>query len=104
MIASDYINRGTVAVRRLSAIAGFANYHADCARLSGVPSEWVLYLRRKTLCRLTDHHSKLKDDLEFRKPLSVRVGLGFLPSAKPSNGPNVPKSESESFAEMAISA
>jgi hypothetical protein len=32
---------------------------------------------------------------------TYNIGLGFLPSAKPSNGPKI---ESESFAEIAISA
>ena len=52
---------------------------------------------------MIDHYSKLKDDLEFRKQVAVRVGIGFeLPSEKPSIGPNGPKIESERPAEVAV--
>ncbi len=54
---------------------------------------------------VTDHYRKLKDDLEFRKEVTVRVGLGFeLPSKKTVVGPNGPKIETELLQEMAASA
>ena len=53
---------------------------------------------------MTDHYSKLKDDLEFRKEVAVRVGLGFeLPSKKTVVGPSGPKLETEALQEMAAS-
>jgi len=53
---------------------------------------------------VTDHYSKLKDDLEFRKEVAVRAGLGFeLPSKKTVFGPNGPKIETEALQVMAAS-
>jgi hypothetical protein len=53
---------------------------------------------------VTDDYSKLKDDLEFRKEVVVRVGLGFeLPSKKTVIGLNGPKIETEPVPEMAAS-
>jgi hypothetical protein len=47
---------------------------------------------------------KFKDDLEFRREVAVRVGLGFeLPSGKTVVGPNGPKIETEAFQEIAAS-
>jgi hypothetical protein len=47
----------------------------------------------------------LKDDLEFRKEVTVRVGLGFeLLSKNTVVGLNGPKIETEALQEMAASA
>jgi hypothetical protein len=47
----------------------------------------------------------LRDDLEFRKEVAVRVGLGFeLPSQKTVIRPNGPKIETKPDSEMAACA
>jgi integrase len=54
---------------------------------------------------VTDHYGKLKDDLEFQKEVTARVGLGFeLPSQKSVVGLNRTKIETKPFQEMAASA
>ena len=43
---------------------------------------------------MTDSYSKFKYDVEFRKQVVEKVGLGFeLPSANTGVGPNGPKLE-----------
>ena len=52
---------------------------------------------------MTDSYSKLKDDVEFRKQVAEKVGLGFeLPSEKAVVGPNGPKLEVGPVEELAV--
>ncbi|MGC2528963.1 MAG: hypothetical protein WA639_14535 [Candidatus Acidiferrum sp.] len=52
---------------------------------------------------MTDSYSKLKYDVEFRKQVVEKVGLGFeLPSANTGVGPNGPKLEVGPVAELAV--
>jgi hypothetical protein len=71
---------------------------------NGVPDDLIPFWLGHAGKSVTDHYSKLKDDLEFRKEVAVRVGLGFeLPSKKTVIGLNGPKIESEAFQGMAAS-
>jgi len=52
---------------------------------------------------LTDSYSKLRHDVEFRKRVALKVGLGFeLPSPKAVVGPNGPKIEVGAVQELAV--
>lgn len=83
----------------------FRRFRVTHLRRNGVPEDLVHFWLGHAAGSVTDHYSKLKDDLEFRKRVAVRVGLGFeLPSEKQSIGPNGPKLNSEPLSEMAISA
>lgn len=83
----------------------FRRFRVTHLRRSGVPEDLIHFWLGHAAGSVTDHYSKLKDDLEFRKQVAVRVELGFeLPSAKPSIGPNGPKIESEQLEEVAVSA
>jgi integrase len=82
----------------------FRRFRVTHLRRNGVPEDLIHFWLGHAAASVTDHYSKLKDDLEFRKQVAVRVGLGFeLPSEKPSIGPNGPKIESEPLLEMAVS-
>jgi hypothetical protein len=52
---------------------------------------------------VTDHYRKLKNDLEFRKEVAVRVGLGSSFRPQDVIGLNGPKIESEALQEIAAS-
>jgi len=52
---------------------------------------------------MTDSYSKLKYDVEFRKQVVDKVGLGFeVPSEKAVVGPNGPKLEVGPVEELAV--
>ena len=54
---------------------------------------------------VTDDYSKLEQDVEFRKQVVEKVGLGFdLPMKNASLAPNAPKIESEPVLEMVATA
>jgi hypothetical protein len=55
--------------------------------------------------RSGDRYSKLKQDVEFRKAVAEKIGLGFeLPAKTRVVGANGPKIEFQSVPEMAASA
>jgi hypothetical protein len=68
-----------------------------------VPDDLINYWVGHAGKNVTDAYSKLKLDLEFRKQVAQRVGLGFdLPSPKNVIGPNGPKIETEPVPEMTV--
>jgi integrase len=83
----------------------FRRFRVTHLRKNGVPEDLIHFWLGHAGKTVTDDYSKLKDDLEFRKEVAVRVGLGFeLPSRKTIVGPNGPKIETELLQEMAASA
>ena len=82
----------------------FRRFRITHLRKKGVPEDLIHFWLGHTGKSVTDHYSKLKDDLEFRKEVAVRVGLGFeLPSNKTVVEPDGPKIETEALQEMAAS-
>jgi hypothetical protein len=82
----------------------FRHFRITHLRKKGVPEDLIYFWLGHAGKTVTDHYSKLKDDLEFRKEVAVRVGLGFeLPSKKTVVGPSGPKLETEALQEMAAS-
>jgi integrase len=82
----------------------FRRFRITHLRKNGVPEDLIHFWLGHAGTSVTDHYSKLKDDLEFRKEVAVRAGLGFeLPSRKTEVGPNGPKIESEAFPELTAS-
>jgi len=52
---------------------------------------------------VTDSYSKLKDDVEFRKQVALKVGLGFeVPSERAVVGPNGPRLKVKTDQELAV--
>lgn len=83
----------------------FRRFRVTHLRRNGVPEDLIHFWLGHAGTSVTDDYSKLKDDLEFRKEVATRVGLGFeLPSKKTAIGPNGPKIETEALQEMAASA
>jgi len=83
----------------------FRRFRITHLRKNGVPDDLIHFWLGHAGKSVTDDYSKLKDDLEFRKEVAVRVGLGFeLPSKRTVIGPNGPKVETEPFPERAVSA
>jgi integrase len=83
----------------------FRRFRITHLRKNGVPEDLIHFWVGHAGKRVTDGYSKLKDDLEFRKEVAVRVGLGFeLPAPKTVIGPNGLKIETEPLQEMAASA
>jgi integrase len=83
----------------------FRRFRITHLRKNGVPDDLIHFWLGHAGKSVTDDYSKLKDDLEFRKEVAVRVGLGFeLPSKRIVIGPNGPKIETEPLPEPAVSA
>jgi integrase len=83
----------------------FRRFRVTHLRRNGVPEDLVHFWLGHAGTSVTDHYSKLKDDLEFRKQVAIRVGLGFeLPSKKLSIGLSGPKIETEPLQETIASA
>jgi len=83
----------------------FRRFRITHLRKKGVPEDFVHFWLGHAGKSVTDHYSKLKDDLEFRKEVTDRVGLGFeLPSQKTVVGLNGSKIETQTLQEMAASA
>ena len=82
----------------------FRRFRVTHLRKSGVPEDLIHFWLGHAGKSVTDDYSKLKDDLEFRKEVAVRVGLGFeLPSEKVAVGLNGPKTETEFLQETVAS-
>jgi integrase len=83
----------------------FRRFRITHLRKNGVPEDLINYWVGHAGKSVTDAYSKLKLDLEFRKQVAERVGLGFeLPSQKTVIGPNGPKIETEPVPEMTACA
>lgn len=83
----------------------FRRFRVTHLRRNSVPEDLIHFWLGHAAGSVTDHYSKLKDDLEFRKEVAIRVGLGFeLASKKTGIGPNGPKIEAGALQEMAASA
>jgi integrase len=83
----------------------FRRFRITHLRKKGVPEDLIHFWLGHAGKSVTDHYSKLRDDLEFRKEVTVRVGLGFeLPSQKTVVGLNGPKIETKPLQEMAASS
>lgn len=82
----------------------FRRFRVTHLRKNGVPEDLIHFWVGHAGKTMTDHYSKLKDDLEFRKEIANRIGLGFeLPSGKAVVGPNGPKIGIEALRETAAS-
>jgi hypothetical protein len=83
----------------------FRRFRITHLRKNGVPDDLIHFWLGHAGKSVTDDYSKLKEDLEFRKEVAVRVGLGFeLQSKRTVIGPNGPKVETEPLPERAVSA
>jgi integrase len=83
----------------------FRRFRITHLRKNGVPEDLIHFWVGHAGKSVTDDYSKLKDDLEFRKEVAVRVGLGFELSAQETAiGPNGPKTETEPLQQMAATA
>lgn len=83
----------------------FRRFRTTHLRKNGAPEDLIHFWIGHAGKSVTDDYSKLRDDLEFRKEVAVRVGLGFeLPSQKTVIGPNGPKIETKPDSEMAACA
>ncbi|HKV28204.1 MAG TPA: site-specific integrase [Candidatus Acidoferrales bacterium] len=61
----------------------FRRFRVTHLRRNSVPEDLIHFWLGHAAGSVTDHYSKLKDDLEFRKQVALRVGLGFeLPFEK----------------------
>ena len=68
-----------------------------------MPDELIRFWLGHAGRTMTDSYSKLKYDVEFRKQVVEKVGLGFeLPSANTALGPNGPKLEVGPIEELAV--
>jgi integrase len=82
----------------------FRRFRVTHLRKNGVPEDLIHFWLGHAGKSVTDDYSKLKDDLEFRKEVAIRVGLGFeVPSKNAVVGPNGPKIETELLQETAAS-
>jgi len=55
----------------------FRRFRVTHLRRNGVPEDLIHFWLGHAGKSVTDHYSKLKNDLEFRKEVAVRAGLGF---------------------------
>jgi integrase len=83
----------------------FRRFRVTHLRKNGVPEDLIHFWACHAERSVTDDYSKLKDDLEFRREVAIRVGLGFeLPSKMIAIGPNGPKIETKLVSETAACA
>jgi integrase len=83
----------------------FRRFRVTHLRKNGVPEDLIHFWAGHAGKSVTDDYSKLKDDLEFRKEVATRVGLGFeLPSKKAAIGPIGSKIETKPVSEMVACA
>jgi len=80
----------------------FRRFRVTHLRKNGVPEDLIHFWAGHAGKSVTDDYSKLKDDLEFRGEVTIRVGLGFeLPSEMIAIGPIGPKIETKPVSETA---
>jgi integrase len=83
----------------------FRRFRVTHLRKNGVPEDLIHFWAGHAGKSVTDDYSKLKDDLEFRKEVAIRIGLDFeIPSQKIALGPNGPKIETTPASEMVACA
>lgn len=81
----------------------FRRFRVTWLRKNLVPEDLIKFWHGHAGNTVTDSYSKLKDDVEFRKQVVEKVGLGFeIPSEKPVVGPNGPKIEVGVAEEVAV--
>jgi integrase len=81
----------------------FRRFRTTVLRKNQVPEDLVRYWIGHAEKSVTDRYSKLKDDLEFRKQVCAKVGLGFALPPKnqvvnPDVAPNAPKTSDAALA------
>jgi integrase len=82
----------------------FRRFRVTHLRKNGVPEDLIHFWLGHAEKNVTDHYSKLKDDVDFRKEVAVRVGLGFELPSKNTIGPNGLKIETQAFQEITATA
>ena len=81
----------------------FRRFRITWLRRNLVPDELIRFWHGHARRTMTDSYSKLKYDVEFRKQVVEKVGLGFeLPLANTVVGPNGPKLEVGPVEELAV--
>ena len=81
----------------------FRRFRITWLRKNSVPEDLITFWHGHAGKTVTDSYSKLRDDEEFRKQITNKVGLGFeLPSEKAVVGPNGPKIEVGVVEELAV--
>jgi integrase len=80
----------------------FRRFRITWLRKNLVPEDLITFWHGHAGRTVTDTYSKLRDDVEFRKQVATKVGLGFeLLSDKAVVGPNGPKIEVGAVEELA---
>jgi integrase len=80
----------------------FRRFRTTWLRKNRTPEDFIRYWLGHADETVTDGYSKLREDMEYRKEVAEKVGLGFTFSTKnPSVVPVVPKSGSEVTVENA---
>jgi len=83
----------------------YRRFRITWLRKHSVPEDLITFWLGHAEKTVTDSYSKLKNDVEFRKEVAERVGLGFDFSAeKAPVAPMIPKIESKSVLKMAATA
>ncbi len=81
----------------------FRRFRVTWLRKNLVPEDLIKFWHGHAGNTVTDSYSKLKDDVEFRKQVVEKVGLGFeILSENPVIGPNGPKIEVGVAEEVAV--
>ena len=80
----------------------FRRFRTTWLRKNRTPEDLIRYWLGHADETVTDGYSKLREDVEYRKEVAERVGLGFtFPTKNPSAVPVVPKSRPEVAIESA---
>lgn len=80
----------------------FRRFRTTWLRKNRTPEDLIRYWLGHADETVTDGYSKLREDVEYRKEVAERVGLGFtFPTKNPSAVPVVPKSRPEVAVESA---
>jgi integrase len=81
----------------------FRRFRITWLRKNSAPEDLITFWHGHAGKTVTDSYSKLRDDVEFRKQVANKVGLGFeLPSEKAVVGPNGPKVEVGVVEQLAV--
>lgn len=81
----------------------FRRFRISWLRKNLVPEDLIRFWQGHAGRTVKDGYSKLKEDVQFRKQVVEKVGLGFeIPSENPVIGPNGPKIEAGAVGEVAV--
>jgi integrase len=81
----------------------FRRFRITWLRKNSAPEDLITFWHGHARNTVTDSYSKVRDDVEFRKQVANKVGLGFeLPSEKAVVGLNGPKIEVGAVEEVAV--